>query len=98
MSSSLLPSPASPSVGGHALRLSCQMRNPFGKTRAFESASTLVAGDDGALELTMGAIELGLIGQDTLVEGSESYDIGFEPPVVGGFDGIEEGSVPGSGP
>ena len=78
--------------------LSCQMRNPFGKTRAFEAASALVPGDDGALELTMGAIELGLVGQDTLVEGPESDDVGFESPVVGGFDGVEEGSVSGGGP
>src|SRR6266436_4655624 len=97
-SSSLLPSPASPGVGGHTLRLSCQMRNPFGKTRALEPALTLVSGDDGTLEFTMSAVELGLVGQDAFVEGSESYDVGLESPVVGGFDGVEEGSVPGGGP
>ena len=78
--------------------LPSQMRNPFAKTRAFEAASTLVAGDDGAFELAMGAVKLGLIGQDALVEGAESYDVGFESPVVGGFDGIEEGGVSGGGP
>ena len=57
----------------------------------------MVAGDDGAFEFAMGAVELGLVGQDALVEGAESHDIGFEPPVVGGPDGIEEGSVSGGG-
>src|SRR6266478_7188455 len=97
-SSSILPSPASPGVGGHSLRFSRQMRNPFGKTCALQTALTLVSGDDGAFELAMGAVELGLIGEDSLVEGPESYDVGLEPPVVGGFDGIEEGGVSGGGP
>src|SRR6266403_6350077 len=97
-SPSLLPSPMSPGIGGHTLQLSCQMRTPFGKTRAFEAASALVSGDDGAFELTMGVIKLGLVGQDTLVKGSEAHNVGFESPIVGGFDGIEEGSVSGGGP
>ncbi len=74
------------------------MRNPFAKTRAFEAASALVSGDDRALELTMGTVELGLVGQDAFVEGSEAHDIGFESPVVGGLDGVEEGSVSRGGP
>ena len=74
------------------------MRNLLGKTRALESATALVLGDDGALELAVSAIELGLVGQDAFVEGSEAYDVGLESPVVGGFDGIEEGSVSGGGP
>ena len=78
--------------------LTCQMRNPFAKTCAFEAASTLVAGNDGALELTVSAVELGLVGQDALVEGSEPHNIGLQPPVVGGSDSIEEGSVSGGGP
>src|SRR6266478_10218190 len=90
---SLLPSPASPGIGGHMLRLSCQMRNPFGKTRALEMAPALVPGDDSALELTVGAIELGLVGQDALVEGPEAHDVSFESPIIGGLDGVEEGSV-----
>ena len=97
-SSSLLPSPASPDVGGHALRFSGQMRNPFCKTRAFESSAALVSGDDGALELAVGVVELGLVGQDSLVEGSESDDVGLESPVVGTLDSVEEGGVPGGGP
>ena len=80
------------------MRLSCQMRNPLGKTCAFEATSALITGNDGALELAVGAVKLGLIGQDVLVEGAKSYDVGFEPPVVGGFDGVEEGSVPGGRP
>ena len=79
------------------MRLFCQMRNPFGKTRAFESALTLVLGDDGAFELAMGSVELGLVGEDALVEGSESHNIGLQSPVVGGLDGVEEGGVSGSG-
>src|SRR6266481_323717 len=90
-SPSLLPSPASPDVGGHALWLPCQMRNPLAKTRAFEAALTLVAGDDGAFELTVGAVELGLVGQDAFVKGAESHDISFKPPVVSSFDSVEEG-------
>src|SRR6266403_3450992 len=97
-SSSLLPSPASLDIGGHALWLPGQMRNPLAKTRALEAASTLVTGDDGALELAVGAIELGLVGQDAFVKRPESHNIGFEPPVVGGLDGVEEGSVSGGGP
>ncbi len=46
----------------------------------------------------MSTVELGLVGQDAFVEGSESHDIGFESPVVGGFDGVEEGGVSGGGP
>ncbi len=74
------------------------MRNPFGKMCALEVASTLVPSDDGTLELTVGTIELGLVGQDTFVEGPEAHNVGFESPVVGGFDGVEEGSVSGGGP
>ncbi len=73
------------------------MRNPLSKTRTFEAALALVAGDDGALEFAVGAVELGLVGQDPLVEGAESHDVGLESPVVGGFDGIEEGGVSGGG-
>src|SRR6266403_1028752 len=74
------------------------MRNPVGKTCAFQPAFALVSGDDGALELGVGAVELSLIGEDALVEGPESHDVGFKPPVVGGSDGVEEGSVSGGGP
>src|SRR6266478_4579875 len=97
-SPSLLLSPASLDVGGHPLWLPGQMRNPFAKTRALEAASALVLGDDCALELTMGTVELGLVGQDTFVEGPEAHDVGFESPVVGSFDGVEEDSVSGGGP
>src|SRR6266478_1687901 len=97
-SPSLLPSPASPGVGGHALWLPGQMRNLFAKTRTFEAASALVSGDDRAFELTMGMVELGLVGQDAFVEGSEAHNVGFESPVVSGFDGVEEGGISGGGP
>src|SRR6266446_4672364 len=96
-SSSLLPSPASPGVGGHTLWFSRQMRNPVSETCALQTALALVSGDDGAFELAMSAVELGLVGEDTLVEASESHNIGLEPPVVGGFDGIEEGGIGGGG-
>src|SRR6266404_8420672 len=92
-SSSLLPSPASPGVGGHPLQFSRQMRNPLSETRALQTTPALVSGDDGALEFAVGSIELGLIGQDALVEGAESDDVGLEPPVVGRPNGVEEGGV-----
>src|SRR6266478_5448570 len=97
-SPSLFPSPASPGVGGHALWLPSQMRNPFAKTHAFETTPALVLGDDCTLELTMGTVELGLVGQDAFVKGPEAHNISLESPVVGGFDGIEEGSISGGGP
>ncbi len=58
----------------------------------------MVPGNDGALELTVGAVELGLVGQDVFIEGPEAHNVSFESPVVGGFDGIEEGSISGGGP
>src|SRR6266404_7360905 len=97
-SSSLFPSPASPGIGGHPLRFSRQMRNPLSETRALQTAPALVSGDDGALEFAVGAVELGLIGQYAFVEGAESDDVGFEPPVVGRPNGVEEGGVSGGGP
>ena len=75
------------------MRLSCQMRNPFGKTRTFETALTLVAGDDGAFELAVGVVELGLVGNDALVEDSESHNVSLEPPIIHSLDCIKEGSV-----
>ena len=80
------------------MRFSRQMRNPFSKTRALKTAATLVVGDNGAFEFTVGSVELGLVGQDALVEGAESHDVGLKPPIVGGPNGVEEGSVPGGGP
>ena len=77
-SSSLFPSPASPGVGGHPLRFSRQMRNPLSETRALQTTPALVSGDDGAFEFSVGAVELGLIGQHALVEGAESDDVGLE--------------------
>src|SRR6266446_1134362 len=61
-------------------------------------APALVSGDDGAFEFTVSAVELSLVGEDALVEGPESHNIGLQPPVVGGLDGVEEGSVSGGGP
>ena len=80
------------------LRLPRQMRNPFSNTCALQPAPALVSGDDGPFEFAVGAVELGLVGQDALVEGSESHDIRLQPPVVGSPDGVEEGSVSGGGP
>src|SRR6266403_2172655 len=74
------------------------MRNPVGETCALQPPLALVLGDDGAFELGMGAVELSLVGEDALVEGPESHDIGLQPPVVGGSDGVEERSVSGGGP
>src|SRR6266478_5372605 len=90
---SLLPSPVSPLVSGHMQRLFCQMRNPLGKSRALQPTSALVSGDDGALEFAVGLVELGLVGDDPLVEGSESHNISLEPPIVRSLDHVKEGSI-----
>ncbi len=74
------------------------MRNPLGKLRALQPSSALVSGDDGALEFAMSAVELGFVGDDALVEASELDDVGFEAPIVRGFDCIKECSIAGSGP
>src|SRR6266478_2482112 len=92
-SSSLLPSPAGLSVCRHVCRFSCQMQNPLGKLRALQPSSALVLGDDGAFELPVGAVELCLVGNDVLVEGSESHNISLEPPIIHSLDRIKEGSV-----
>src|SRR6266403_787801 len=66
--------------------------------RALQTTLALVSGDDGPFELAVGAIELGLVGEDTLIEGPESHNIGLQSPVVSGLDGVEEGGVRGGGP
>ncbi len=53
----------------------------------------MVSGDDGALEFAVGVVELGLVGDDTLVEGPESDNVSLEPPIVHSLDRIKEGSV-----
>src|SRR6266478_4185472 len=65
---------------------------------ALQTAPALVSGDDCPLELAVGAVELGLVGEDALVEGSEPHDVGFQPPIVSSLDGVEEGGVSGGGP
>src|SRR6266478_9646207 len=97
-SSSLLPSPAGPSRCRHARRFSCQMRNPLGKLHALQPSSALVSGDDGAFKLAVGAVELGFVGNDTLVEESKADNISFEPPIIRSLDCIKEGSVSGGWP
>src|SRR6266403_53241 len=92
-SSSLLPSPTGSSICRHTRRFSCQMRNPLGKSRALQPSSALVSGDDGAFEFAMGAVELGLVGDDALVEGPKSDNVSLEPPIVHSLDCIKEGSV-----
>ncbi len=74
------------------------MRNPFSNTCALQPAPALVSGDDGPFEFAVGAVELGLVGEDAFVEGPEPHDIGFQSPVVDGLDGVEEGGVSGGGP
>ncbi len=95
MSPSLLPSPTSLVAGGHTLQFSCQMQNPFGKSYTLQPASALVSGDDGAFEFAVGAVELGLVGHDTLVEGPESHNVSLEPPIIRSLDCAKEGSVSG---
>ncbi len=69
------------------------MQNLLGKSCAFQPSLALVLGNDGAFELTMGAIELGLVGDDMLIKSSKLHNIGFEPPVVHNLDCIKEGSM-----
>src|SRR6266478_6066738 len=97
-SSSLLPSPMGPLSCRHARRFSCQMRNPLGKSRTLQPSSALVSGDDGALELTVGVVELGLVGNDAFVKESKVDNVSFEPPIIRSLDRIKEGSVSGGWP
>src|SRR6266478_227444 len=97
-SSSLLPSPAGPSICRHAQQFSCQMRNPLGKSHTLQPSSALVSGDDGAFEFAMSAVELGFVGDDALVEAPESDNVSLEPPIVRSLDRIKEGSVSGGWP
>ena len=53
----------------------------------------MVTGDDGTLELTVGAIELGLVVNDVLVEISIPHNVGFKTPIIHILDHIKEGSV-----
>ena len=69
------------------------MRNPLGKSRAFQPSSALVSGDNCALELAVGVVELGLVGDDALVETSKPHNISLEPPIICNLDCIKEGSI-----
>ncbi|SRR6266436_1812729 len=69
------------------------MRNLLRKLRTFQPSSALVLGDNGTFELTMSAVELGLVGDDALVEGPEMHDVSLKSPVVRSLDCIKEGSV-----
>src|SRR6266446_6346027 len=97
-SSSLLPSPAGVSICRHACRFSCHMRNPLGKSHALQPSSALVSGDNGAFELPVGAVELGFVGDDMLVELSKADNVSLEPPIIRSLDCIKEGSVSGGWP
>ena len=61
--------------------------------RTLKPTPALVLGNDGALELAVGAVELGLVVDDALVEISISHNIGLEPPIIHALDCIKEGSV-----
>ncbi len=69
------------------------MRNPLRKSRALQPSLALVSGDDGAFELSVGAIELGLVGNDALIEGPELHNVSFKPPIVRSLDRIKEGNI-----
>ncbi len=69
------------------------MRNPFGKLCTFQPAFTLIVHNDGALELAVGVVELGLVMDDVLIEISIPDNIGFEPPIICALDRIKEDSV-----
>ncbi len=74
------------------------MRNLLRKSRALQPSSALVLGDDGALELTMGSVELGFVGDNLLVEEPKSHNVSLEPPIVRSLDRIKEGSISSSRP
>ena len=61
--------------------------------RTLKPTPALVTSDDGTFELTVGAIELGLVVDDMLVEISIPHNIGFKAPVVCILDHIKEGSI-----
>ena len=69
------------------------MRNPLGKSRALQPSVALVSSDDCALELSMRSVELCLVGNDVLIEGPESHNVSFEPPIIRSLDRIKEGSI-----
>src|SRR6266403_2834124 len=81
------------SVSWHTCWFSCQMRNLLGKLCTFQPSLAVVLGDDGTFEFTVGAVELGLVGDDALVESSKPHNVGLEPPVVRSLDCIKEGSI-----
>jgi len=53
----------------------------------------LVPGNDGTFELAVGAIKLGFVVDDALVEISILHNIGFEPPIIHALDCIKESSI-----
>jgi len=46
----------------------------------------------------MGAVELGLVGDDALIEEPKADNVSLEPPIVRSLDCIKEGSISGGWP
>ena len=58
------------------------MRNPLGKSRRFQPSNGLKSGILGGSEGGVVEVELGLEGEDVLVELTVAEDFGVKPPVV----------------
>ena len=58
------------------------MQNPLGKSCCFQPSNRLKSGILGGGKRGVVEIELGLEGQDVLVELSVSEDLGIKPPVI----------------
>ncbi len=58
------------------------MRNPLGKSHRFQPSNGLKSGVLGGGEGGVVEVELGLEGEDVLVELTVSEDLGVKPPVV----------------
>jgi len=58
----------------------------------------LITGNDGALELTVDAVELGFVVDDMLIEISIPHNVGLEAPIICALNHIKEDSVGSSWP
>src|SRR6266478_4364998 len=81
MSASFLPS-SSDLDAGRGPNWGCQMQNLLGKSHHFQPSNGLKSGILGSSEGGVVEVELGLEGEDVLVELAVAEDFGVKPPVV----------------
>src|SRR6266436_3618409 len=81
MSASFLPG-SSDRGAGRGPNWGCHMRNPLGKSCHFQPSNGLKLGVLGGGEGGVVEVELGLEGEDVLVELAVAEDFGIKPPVV----------------